>query len=440
MNSKKVSNYFKNELTNYSCYSTLRMISSAIDGLKNSSRKIMYTALDKLKQETKVSVFDNMTQSYTQYLHGTCSGVIQNLAASYCGSNNLPLLKGEGNFGSRFVNEPAAPRYVYVKNQPYINELFDIRDVLVEQVFEGERIEPKFFVPSLPLILVNGAMNGLASGFKQHILPRNLDDIIDYISGKQVKLRPYIRGFSGVIEDLNVETESGNKQFLISGVVKIKDKTVEILEIPPFIEYSRFLEVLETLLENKTIKSYKDNSDQKNQIYNFTVTMFDEPTDNILDTLKLTKKETEIYNALDEHNKVRTFKSAEDILNYFIDVRKRYMNLQRDFLVEKTKLELNISNNKYRFISMIIENKLQIMKRNRGDIESDLIKLNFDRVDNKFDYLLSLQVHSFTNETLEKLKTETETLNKKLTYLTELDTFKEYLKYIQRFKSIGVYK
>ncbi|EAL4082622.1 hypothetical protein DFW61_09700, partial [Campylobacter coli] len=86
---KSVQDYFLNELTNYSCYSTLRMIASAIDGLKNSSRKIINTALDKkLNTETKVSIFDNMVQSYTQYLHGSCSGVIQNMAASYTGSNN----------------------------------------------------------------------------------------------------------------------------------------------------------------------------------------------------------------------------------------------------------------------------------------------------------------------------------------------------------------
>jgi len=90
---RKISEFYKNELTDYSCYSTIRMIASAVDGLKNSSRKIVYTALSKnIKNDTKVSVFDNMVQSNTQYLHGSLSGVISNMGASYCGSNNLPLL------------------------------------------------------------------------------------------------------------------------------------------------------------------------------------------------------------------------------------------------------------------------------------------------------------------------------------------------------------
>lgn len=437
MKTRSIHDYFSNDLTNYSCYSTLRMIGSAIDGLKNSSRKIVYTALDKLKQETKVSVFDNQVQSYTQYLHGSCSGVIQNMAASYCGSNNLPLLKGEGNFGSRFVNEPAAPRYVYVKNQPYTDSLFDIRDVLETQYFEGEKIEPKFFVPSLPLLLVNGSMNGLASGFKQHILPRKISDVVDYISGKKSSLVPYIKNFKGEVIKSEGETTSGNVQWDFRGVLKLEGKKALISELPPFIEYSKYLETLESLIENKKIKNYKDNSNQREQTFNFEINFFEAlDYSKAIEILKLSKRETEIYNALDEFNKVRTFNSVEEILDYFIDVRKRYMEKQRQFLVSETELKLSIANNKYRFISMIIENKLQIMKRPKGDVENDLMLNKFVKVEDKFDYLLNLQVHSFTKETLEKLKKDTETLTASIKYLKELDVFKHYLEHLNNLKKL----
>ncbi len=428
MKQRNISDFFENDVTNYSCYSTLRMIASAIDGLKNSSRKVIYTVLEKnIKNDMKVSVLDNVTQGFTQYLHGTCSGVIQNMAADYLGSNNLPLLKGQGNFGSRFVNEPAAPRYTYVKSQDFLNKIFDIREILIEQYFEGSIIEPKFYVPLIPLLLVNGSLNGLASGFKQHILPRKIDEIIKYMNGKKADLKPYIKDFKGSVRLANSDSTS-NIQWEFVGSIEIKKNRVNITEIPPFIEYSQYLNILDNLVESKKIRSYKDRSDQKNQIYNFEVILFNElEEEKILELLKLIKKETEIYNALDENNKVRTFKNVEEILDYFIDVRKRFMEKQKEFLIKKYTQDVDMIFNKLRFIKLIIENKLKIMKRSQDDIEKDLIDLGFQRFENNFDYLLKMQIHSFTKDTLDKLTKDASKIKTEFETLKDMDMFKNYL-------------
>lgn len=434
---KSVQDYFLNELTNYSCYSTLRMIASAIDGLKNSSRKIINTALDKkLNTETKVSIFDNMVQSYTQYLHGSCSGVIQNMAASYTGSNNIPLLEGKGNFGSRFINEPAAPRYVYVKNKKYINDLFDIKDVLISQNFEGSEIEPVFYVPSLPMLVLNGSMNGLASGFKQNILPRSLDSVIKYIKGKKVDLKPYIAGFKGTVE-LVEDTSSNNTQWNFIGVVEVNKNKAIITEIPPFIEYTKYLEILDNLVETKKIKNYKDLSDQRNQEFKFEVLFFDNISkEKAIDVLKLSKRETEIYNALDENNQVKTFKNIESIIDYYIDVRKRFLVKQKDFDLKVLENDLNINVQKLRFVKLIIDSELQIMKRSKKDIELDLESKGFIKFDGNYDYLLKLPIHSFTNETFEKLVQNAKEIKTKFETLKNLDTFKNYVESLDSIKNI----
>ncbi|EAL2698580.1 hypothetical protein AZ702_08745 [Campylobacter coli] len=434
---KSVQDYFLNELTNYSCYSTLRMIASSIDGLKNSSRKIINTALDKkLNTETKVSIFDNMVQSYTQYLHGSCSGVIQNMAASYTGSNNIPLLEGKGNFGSRFINEPAAPRYVYVKNKKYINDLFDIKDVLISQNFEGSEIEPVFYVPSLPILVLNGSMNGLASGFKQNILPRSLDSVIKYIKGKKVDLKPYIAGFKGTVE-LVEDASSNNTQWNFIGVVEVNKNKAIITEIPPFIEYTKYLEILDNLVETKKIKNYKDLSDQRNQEFKFEVLFFDNISkEKAIDILKLSKRETEIYNALDENNQVRTFKNIESIIDYYIDVRKRFLVKQKDFDLKVLENDLNINVQKLRFVKLIIDSELQIMKRSKKDIELDLESKGFIKFDGNYDYLLKLPIHSFTNETFEKLVQNAKEIKTKFETLKNLDTFKNYVESLDSIKNI----
>lgn len=434
---KSVQDYFLNELTNYSCYSTLRMIASSIDGLKNSSRKIINTALDKkLNTETKVSIFDNMVQSYTQYLHGSCSGVIQNMAASYTGSNNIPLLEGKGNFGSRFINEPAAPRYVYVKNKKYINDLFDIKDVLISQNFEGSEIEPVFYVPSLPILVLNGSMNGLASGFKQNILPRSLDSVIKYIKGKKVDLKPYIAGFKGTVE-LVEDASSNNTQWNFIGVVEVNKNKAIITEIPPFIEYTKYLEILDNLIETKKIKNYKDLSDQRNQEFKFEVLFFDNISkEKAIDVLKLSKRETEIYNALDENNQVRTFENIESIIDYYIDVRKRFLVKQKDFDLKVLENDLNINVQKLRFVKLIIDSELQIMKRSKKDIELDLESKGFIKLDDNYDYLLKLPIHSFTNETFEKLVQNAKEIKTKFETLKNLDTFKNYVESLDSIKNI----
>lgn len=424
MKTRNISDFFKTELTDYSSYSTLRMLASAIDGQKNSQRKILHTALHKLKSSTKVSVFDNQMQSFTQYLHGSSAGVVSNMAANYCGANTLPLLKGEGNFGSRFVNDPAAPRYIYVNRPDYLDKLFDIREVLVQQTFEGENIEPLFYVPTIPLILVNGSLNGLASGFKQHILPRDINEIKKYYEGKKCDLKPFIKGFKGTITR---DTENPNKWYLC-GNIEVNKNKVHITEIPPFIEYSKYLSILDDLQDSKKIKSYKDLSNVKTQTYEFQVLLQKElEHDKILELLKLKKSEVEILNAIDANNKVKTFDSIESILDYFKTIRLEYLEKQRqyDLLIQETNLFINAS--KYKFVELIMQDKLKVFKRKKDDIIKDLEKTNLYNKDG-YEYLLNMQIHSFTKETLELLKSKIENIQNTIKILKELNVNTEFLR------------
>lgn len=435
MRIRNISDFFKNELTDYSSYSTIRMLASAIDGQKNSQRKILHTALNRLKTSTKVSVFDNQMQSYTQYLHGSSAGVVSNMAASYCGANNLPLLKGEGNFGTRFVNDPAAPRYIYVSKPSYLDELFDIKDVLIQQTFEGDSIEPLFYVPRIPLILVNGSMNGLASGFKQHILPRNLDDIIKYFKGEKVELRPYFKGFKGQV----TQDPENPKKWILSGNISVEKNKVRITELPPFYEYSKYLNILDSLIESKKIKNYKDLSNVKTQTYEFQVQLHKELSKTkILELLKLQKSEVEIYNCIDANNKVRTFDCVEDILEYFKSIRLEYIEkqIQYDLKTQQTNLLINAS--KYKFIELIMTNQLVVFKRKKADIVKDLEKTNLYRDATKegregnlgnsgYDYLLNMSIHSFTSETLEDLKKKIEKIQCEIKMLQSIKINDKFL-------------
>ena len=120
-------------------------------------------------------------------------------------------MRAEGNFGSRFTQSSAAPRYIFSAGEEIFFKLFNLYDnnILKNQTFEGSKIEPVFYVPSLPLLLINGS-EGLSTGFAQKILPRNPENIIKLLeyklTGKKISkeeidklLVPYYKGFRGTI-------------------------------------------------------------------------------------------------------------------------------------------------------------------------------------------------------------------------------------------------
>ena len=206
-----ISEYFNIDVCNYASYDNYRKIGSVVDGLKPSSRKCLYTVIkNNITTPKKVSQLKSDAASQTQYLHGDQSleGVLVSLAQDFAGSNNVPLLKREGSFGTRLIPAAAAGRYIFTCKEDYLDKIFRKEDepILIEQMFEGEKIEPKFYVPVIPLLIINGNI-GLTTGFSQRILQRNPLDAIAYIEAKlngkdtsKIELKPWFRGFVGDVE------------------------------------------------------------------------------------------------------------------------------------------------------------------------------------------------------------------------------------------------
>ena len=114
----KLTEFFNNEYVTYASYDNFRKIASYIDGLKASSRKVLYTFLeDNIKKDLKVNRATSRVAEKTEYLHGEVSleGVIVNMAQNFVGANNINLLSPEGTFGTRFFPKASASRYIYTK-------------------------------------------------------------------------------------------------------------------------------------------------------------------------------------------------------------------------------------------------------------------------------------------------------------------------------------
>lgn len=415
----QLSNFFNSDFVDYASYDNLRKIGSCIDGLKNASRKVIFTVLEKnIKEPIKVSQLANKVAEYAEYLHGSLDGVVVNLGQDFAGTNNVPLLQKKGNFGTRFAQEASAPRYIFTYGSKNLFTLFKKEDlkILKEQMFEGERIEPVFYVPTLPLILVNGS-EGVSSGFAQKILPRNPKNIIKYLTNKiQGKrnnkdlLKPFFNDFKGTVEQ--GETSF---QWLIKGKIERTNKNqITISEIPVGYDLKTYIKVLKTLEDNKIILDWDDLSDKE---FKFIVKMNPKDLDKlsedeILDKLKLVKKVTENLTCLNANNQIQEFQSVEEILDYYFKVKMEYLGKRKDYLVQELKTDLDILNAKIVFIKAILDKSLVIEKQPKDKIVKNLEKIITVKVQDSYDYLLNMPLYSLT---LEKIKALTETLkNSKL--------------------------
>ena len=408
------------QLVNYASYDNLRKIGSAIDGLKNAARKVIFTVHEKkIKEKTKVLQLSNKCAEYADYLHGSLDGVVVTLGQDFAGTNNIPLLQKFGNFGTRCIQESSAPRYIFAKGSDELFNLFKYEDdeILDQQYFEGSRIEPKFYVPSLPMLLVNGS-EGVSSGFAQKILPRNPENLKQYIleklSGKEPSeelLSPWIKGFNGGFWHSN---EEPNKWWISGKFEHLKQYDYLITEIPFSYDLKTYTNILDDLVEKKEIIRYSNESDGENSL-KFRITVpkgIDTSFNSMIDRLKINKPISENYTSIDENLKVREFASAKEIIDYYIDVKLRYLEKRKASIIEKLKSESKILENKCRFLELCINKKIVIAGKKKTEIESDLKSNKFD--EDSFSYLLGMPIYSLTTEKFEELKAKLAEVNKNI--------------------------
>ena len=403
-----------------SSYDNLRSIASITDGLKNSGRKVLSTVLDKnIKKEVKVSRLKSTVSEHTEYLHGedNLASVIVNMARRYTGSNNLPLMKDQGNFGKRFINEASADRYISTSGESYIDYIYPKADsgILIQQEFEGDKIEPRFFVPIIPMLLVNGSPNAISTGFAQNIMPRPVNQIIKMVEtylekGTYKVPKPGWAGFKGTVKQ-DIENK---RKWIVYGKCKVTNTTtIDITEIPVGIELKTYTETLDVLVENKVISSYDDLSD--NGLFHFRVRVsrkFTQMTEEeIYEALKLRdagKRFVENYTSMGENNRVHPYKTPEEIFEQYAEVRLRFYGLRKEHLIASTINELKRLASRYFFIKMVTEDQIVINKRSKDNVIEQIE--TFEKVipdeDGKYDFLLRMPIYSLTEEKMDELLTE----------------------------------
>ena len=424
--------FFKNEYIDFSVYDNVRKLGNYIDGQKNASRKIVHTVLQQnIDKFVKVSNLGPKVQDYAQYLHGSLEGTIVNMTANYVGSgNNVPLLEGDGNFGSAFINDAAATRYIFARMAPILKQLY-VKDDFVNlqhQNFEGAKIEPRYYVPTLPMLAINGS-DGVSIGYAQKILPRKPKEILKWVkqraAGERItaNLTPHWEGMS-----CKVNKGESKVQWEITGSFVRKSKhRITIDSLPVGYTLKQYQAVLEKLVDDKVIKDYDDLSD--NDVFEFEIQVdraFGERTDEwIMTKLKLIKKVSENFTCIDEDNKIVIFNNIKELLEAWYQVRIEYNSLRKKHLLASMQEEMDYTNARAKFIQGVVEEAIEL--RNTKEIAVIAQAEAYDSVlEGRVKGFLGLPMRSLTTEEIAKLRAKAKDLKSQIKEYTK-KTFENIL-------------
>jgi len=174
------------------------------------------------------------------YHHGNSSleGAISKLARPF--GNALQILEGYGFFGSEVSPDPAAARYTSVKLSNKANGILNQYKYLTTREEDGP-YDP--FWMDIPLGLTVPIV-GIAVGYKTTILPRKLEHIKEFLDGKRKSVKPYFNGFNGSIQ----KYKGLDKAWLLSSIITVENKKIQINEIPPILKYTSVLKKLDNII------------------------------------------------------------------------------------------------------------------------------------------------------------------------------------------------
>ena len=430
--------FINKEFIHFSKYDCDRSIPNLMDGLKISLRKILYSAFKKnLTTEIKVAQFSGYVSEQSGYHHGEASlnAAIIGMAQNFIGSNNINLLMPNGQFGTRRSGQDhASERYIYTQLNKITRLIFpkDDDSILKYLDDDGLIVEPIFYAPIIPMILVNGS-KGIGTGFSTDIMCYNPIDIIDYLKykleltttmtismTKTIEFIPYYEGFQGHIQKIVAG------KFLFKGkYTKISQDKINITELPIGFWTEDFKEHLEQLTEtvDKTgkkiipiVKDYNDMSKDTN--IDFTVTLSkgkieeleamtgDYECNGIEKIFKLySTSSTSNMHLFDSHDKLKKYETVQQIIDDYYETRLSLYQSRKEYLITNLEKELTVLKNKTNYIRENLEDTIDLRKKKKEQVIELLLNKGYDIIDgdSEYKYLTKMPMDSVTQENADKL-------------------------------------
>ena len=430
--------FINKELIHFSKYDCDRSIPNLMDGLKISLRKILFSAFKKnLNSEIKVAQFSGYVSEHSGYHHGEASlnGAIVHMAQNFVGSNNINLLMPNGQFGTRLQGgkDSASERYIFTQLNKLTRIIFpDADDKILKYLNDdGLPVEPLYYAPIIPMILVNGT-KGIGTGFSTDIMCYNPMEIIQYLRQKLAssdtppsvqEFMPYYEGFSGSISKI-----SDNK-FLVKGKYeKVGPDKIRIVELPIGTWLDDYKEYLEQLTESvdkagkkitPVIKDYDDMS--SDTIIDFIITLQKGLLDELESTVSengcnglekmfklFTTNTTTNMHLFDAEDKLKKYENVCEIIDDYFDTRLQMYQVRKNYLIIAITEELVLLSNKVKYIKEVLEGTVDLRRKKKDEVSAMLLEKGYNVIDEDtdFKYLTKLPMDSVSQENVEKLEND----------------------------------
>lgn len=414
--------FINKELVHFSVYDVKRSIPSVVDGLKPSQRKILYCCFKRnLVNETKVAQLSGYVSEHAAYHHGEASlqAAIINMAQDFVGSNNINLLLPNGMFGTRMSGKDAsAPRYIFTALNPVTLNIFRTEDVNLLNYLDddGYSVEPEFYVPVIPMVLVNGAL-GIGTGYSTSIPSYNPVDIINTVrdmirsNGRCATLLvPWYRNFKGTVV-------ADGTAFTCHGCYRItSDTTATITELPVGVWTDDYKEMLEKMVESSSLAEYRSTS----TIHDVHIELKFKGAINRATFEKDFKLVTRILTSnmhlFNERGAITKYDSIQDIFEDFYRTRHRFYVKRKAATMAVLERDKKDADDKRRFIQLVINKTIPLLGMDTQAVEKTLDELKFERRDDgTFAHLLNMPIQSLTADRALALQKHAHALQTKLT-------------------------
>jgi len=406
------------DLIHFSNRDLQRSINHICDGLKESTRKILYACFKRklYSNEIKVAQLSGYVSEVSAYHHGEASlqQAIVGMAQIFVGTNNINLLSPNGQFGSRCQGgqDASSPRYIFTVLSKLTRMIFKEEDniILNYQDDDGQQIEPEYYIPVIPMILVNGGI-GIGTGYSTNVPQYNPSEIIDtcklicnVIKSSKITVKkeedlemvydtlsvlemeniiPYYLGFKGTIE------KAEKNSYISKGVYRwVDDQTVEITELPIGTWTEDYKDFLENMITNglNNLKYIENHYTSKNVrfVLHFNTSVKAKLEGKFETLFKLASSKNLSINNIhlfSNEGAIQRYESTSEIIKEWAETRILKYFERKMYQIKIMEKDAKVLSNKMRFILDVIAGKIQIMNKKLVDIVAKLVELKYPPID-----------------------------------------------------------
>lgn len=421
-----------------------RALPSIMDGMRIGARKIMWAAmtgdLRRVRKDKMTSLIGDAMKLKFHHGDSSLKNTIEQLGSQHV--FKYAPLEITGQYPSlRSPETSTAARYLEVGNNQYINWFKMDKDLLRIQEEEGKKIEPKYFLPIIPIVLL-WRTNSPGFGFSYRSFSFRLDDVIDatlqsVITGSctglnYVQLKPEIYG----IEPKNIIYNENKNSWYNVGEYEVSGDILRITDLPYNVTKVKYREHLQSLVEKNYIvsfreDSYKDQIDIKVKFATGRLEILMREKFKFFQVFKLFVKIPELtLNTIDiDGSSIVNFETPNDLVDGFVRRRLSVYNERKTQLIKLIEEEIVDLSDKAKFIQLVVDNKLILNKRKIVDIKIDCDKLGVSYNG------LELKAVKFTQEEIQKALDEIVVLKNRLEYINNTTIQQMYIKDLIDFKA-----